>query len=112
MLTKLALPATARPTARKIGTCGAGHWWHSRRWSTRKVFIKVHLGIRQKLFASFGAVLCLLSVVGFIGYKNTSDFAADFQSLYNDRLVCIIQWDNTVQALYELRLEASTYPTA
>jgi methyl-accepting chemotaxis protein len=72
----------------------------------------VRLGIRQKLFASFGAVLCLLSVVGFIGYKNTSDFAADFQSLYNDRLVCIIQWDNAVQALYELRLEAATYPAA
>jgi hypothetical protein len=50
----------------------------------------MRLGIRAKLFAGFGGVLVLLAVVGFIGWKNTTQFAAEFKSLYDDRLVASV----------------------
>ena len=67
------------------------------------------LGIRAKLFGGFGVVLALLAVVGGVGLKNTTDFAGQFQSLYNDRVVCLVQLGNIEQGLYELRLGAAQY---
>ena len=40
------------------------------------------LGIRAKLMSGFGAVLLCLAIVGGVGYRNTTKFAAEFQSLY------------------------------
>jgi methyl-accepting chemotaxis protein len=69
----------------------------------------VRLGIRTKLFAGFGTIIVLLGVVGFIGWKNTTEFAADFRSLYDDRLVPVSQLSNVQEALYELRVGALVY---
>src|SRR5437588_12858541 len=76
------------------------------------MLVFVSMGIRTKLFAGFGLVLALLSGIGFIGWKNTTEFSADFQSLYNDRLVCAIQWDAVQKGLYGLRVGGLTYATA
>ena len=71
----------------------------------------MNLGIRAKLFSSFGAVLLLLGLVGAIGYLNTTSFAASFKSLYADRVVPLVQISKTQAALSELRLGAAIYAT-
>ncbi len=69
----------------------------------------MRLGIRAKLFAGFGAVLLLLAVVGVIGYRNTTQFSGEFQSLYADRVVPLVQISKIKHALSELRLGAAVY---
>ena len=54
-------------------------------------------------------MLALLALVGGVGLKNTTDFAAQFQSLYDNDVVTMIQLANMQQALYELRLGAAQY---
>jgi methyl-accepting chemotaxis protein len=67
----------------------------------------VSLGIRVKLFGGFGVVLALVVAIGFIGLKNTTEFAAQSRSLYEDRLMSVVQLNAVDQALYELRLGAA-----
>ena len=42
--------------------------------------------IRTKLFASFGIVLCLTAVIGYIGWANTVTFSSEFSHLYANNL--------------------------
>ena len=72
------------------------------------------LGIREKLFGGFGVVLALLLVIGFIGLRNTTTFAAQFKSLYDERLQSVVELNAVQQGLYELRLGAagSSYASA
>ncbi|MCC7370691.1 MAG: methyl-accepting chemotaxis protein [Chloroflexi bacterium] len=72
----------------------------------------MQLGIRGKLYAGFGTVLVLLGLVAFVGYRNTTRFASDFSSLYDDRLVPVLQLSDVQMALYELRLGALGYDLA
>jgi methyl-accepting chemotaxis protein len=74
----------------------------------------VSLGIREKLFGGFGLVLALVIVIGFIGLRNTINFAGLFTSLYDDRLQAVVQLNAVQQGLYELRLGAAgaTYASA
>ena len=65
------------------------------------------LGIRAKLFGGFGFVLALLIGVGFVGLINTSEFAANFRTLYDGQLVRVLQLGRVQQGLYELRLGAA-----
>ena len=69
----------------------------------------MRLGIRAKLFSGFGVVLILLGLVGAIGYLNTTSFAQSFKSLYDDRVVPLVQIGKTQAALSELRLSAAMY---
>jgi methyl-accepting chemotaxis protein len=69
-------------------------------------------GIRAKLLAGFGAVLVLLAGVGFIGWKNTTDFAADFRDLYQDELVTSANLSRVQRGLYELRMASVNYVTS
>ncbi len=69
-------------------------------------------GIRAKLFGGFGSVLALILVVGYIGWHNTTDFAASFRSLYDDRLVPVQRLSDAEQGLYELRLGGLQYHIA
>ncbi|HTD79163.1 MAG TPA: MCP four helix bundle domain-containing protein, partial [Chloroflexota bacterium] len=72
------------------------------------------LGIREKLFGGFGLVLALVIVIGFIGLRNTINFADLFTSLYDERLQAVVQLNAVQQGLYELRLGAAgaTYASA
>src|SRR5690349_11472297 len=72
----------------------------------------MRLGLRAKLFGGFAAVLALLVVVAFIGYKNTTEFAADMTSLHDDRLVPLVQLDAAKTALFYLRVGYLTYGPA
>jgi hypothetical protein len=67
------------------------------------------MGIRGKLFGGFGIVLALLAVVGFIGWQNTSQFSADFKSLYADRMEPVVQLGNANTGLLQLRVQAAAY---
>ena len=69
-------------------------------------------GIRTKLLGGFGAVLTFLAIVGLIGYRNSVEFAASFQSLYADRLAPAVQMGKVEQGLYELRLGELSYATS
>jgi methyl-accepting chemotaxis protein len=70
------------------------------------------LPIRAKLLSGFSLVLILLGAVGYVGWRNTTTFAAEFKSLYDDRLVPIGQMHAIAEALYELRLGALHYAQA
>ena len=45
------------------------------------------LDTRTKLFAAFGALLILLAVVGFAGWRAVTTLSAEFESLYHDNLL-------------------------
>jgi methyl-accepting chemotaxis protein len=68
----------------------------------------VRLGVRDKLFIGFGAVLLLTAIVGYIAWRNTSDYVATSEASYSERLLPTIQLGATQQALYELRLGAAS----
>ena len=55
-----------------------------------------------------------LIVIGFIGLRNTINFADLFTSLYDERLQAVVQLNAVQQGLYELRLGAAgaTYASA
>jgi methyl-accepting chemotaxis protein len=59
------------------------------------------------LFAGFGLVLALLMAVGAIGLKNTTDFAAQFKHLHQERLQAVTLLNSAEQGVYELRLGAA-----
>jgi methyl-accepting chemotaxis protein len=67
----------------------------------------VSFGIRAKLFGGYSLVLALVLVIGFIGLHNTTSFAAQFESLYNDDLVGVVHLTSVQQSLYELRIGAA-----
>lgn len=67
------------------------------------------VSIRTKLFGGFGAILILLGIVGYIGYQNTLEFTASFDTLYRDRLEPIRQLAGAQEALYRLRVSALEY---
>src|SRR3989442_122978 len=70
----------------------------------------MRLGLRDKLLAGFGVVLALTAIVGYVGWRNTIDFADDSRTIYDDRLLPLEQLGNVQQGLYELRL-GGLYPT-
>src|SRR4051812_8025140 len=72
----------------------------------------MRLGLRAKLFGGFAAVLAFLAVVAFIGFKNTTDFSRDMNSLHDDRLVPLVQLDKVKTALFNLRVGYLTYGDA
>ncbi len=69
----------------------------------------MRIGIRGKLLASCLAVLAPLYLVGAVGWRNTTQFATDFHSLYVDRLQPAIQLNAAMQGLYELNAGAQRY---
>jgi methyl-accepting chemotaxis protein len=70
------------------------------------------LGIRTKLLGSFGIVLALLFAIGLLGFKNTTEFASDFESLYSDQFLPGSELANAQEGLYNLRLETLTYASS
>src|SRR5262245_32549953 len=70
------------------------------------------LGIRARLFGGFGAVLVLLTIVGWIGYTNTTQFAASFRQLYDERLVPVTELDAVKGGLFDLRVGYLAYGAA
>ncbi|MFN8559922.1 MAG: MCP four helix bundle domain-containing protein, partial [Dehalococcoidia bacterium] len=67
------------------------------------------MGLRWKLYSAFGAALLLLTIVGFIGWRNTTQFSADFTELYEDQVVMLGVLNGIEQGLYELRVAAVAY---
>lgn len=67
----------------------------------------MRLGVRDKLFAGFGAVLLLTAIVGYIGWRNTNEYVAEFRTMHDDRLLPAVQLSGVQQGLYELRLGAA-----
>jgi diguanylate cyclase (GGDEF)-like protein len=65
-----------------------------------------------KLFAGFGVVLCLVLIVGAIGWRNTTEFAAYLSSLHQNQLVPLAELRRTESALYELRVGGLAYGQA
>jgi methyl-accepting chemotaxis protein len=74
----------------------------------------VSLGIRAKLFGGYSLVLALVLVIGCIGLRNTTTFAAQFKSLYDDGLVGILHLSAVQHSLFELRYggASATYAAA
>jgi len=64
----------------------------------------VQVGIRVKLLAGFGVVLALLGVVGYVGLRNTVEFAAAAKELYADQVRGLVEMSRVQGALYGLRL--------
>jgi methyl-accepting chemotaxis protein len=62
------------------------------------------LGLRNKLLAGFGVVLLLTAIVGYVGWRNTVEFAAESKTIYDDRLYPLLRLGEVQQGLYELRL--------
>ncbi|MFN8636194.1 MAG: HAMP domain-containing methyl-accepting chemotaxis protein [Chloroflexota bacterium] len=71
-------------------------------------------GIGFKMLATVGVVVLGLIVVGFIGWQNTVEFAADADDIYQDGVVMSIELAKVQRGLYELRLGGSgqAYATA
>src|SRR5712691_2843402 len=72
----------------------------------------MRLGIRTKLLAGFGTVLSLLVAVGFMGWKNTVESAANLKPMYEAHLVPVVELSNSEHAFYELRLGGLAYGLA
>src|SRR5579883_2448327 len=70
------------------------------------------LSIRAKLFGGFGIVLVLLAIVGYLGWRNTTEFYADVRDLYNDRLLPFKYINDAQEGLFELRVGALQYRQA
>ena len=69
------------------------------------------LGIRAKLLGGFGVILAMLALVGIVGYRNTTQFSAEFTDLYDYGLMPITSLADASEALYELRLGGATFAT-
>ena len=65
--------------------------------------------IRTKLFASFGIVLCLTAVIGYIGWANTVTFSSEFSHLYANNLRGAIALAKIERGLWELRVALPVY---
>jgi methyl-accepting chemotaxis protein len=63
----------------------------------------VRLGIRDKLLAVFTLVLVLTGIVGYVGWRNTVDFAEATHRVYSDRVQPSLGIATAQQGLYELR---------
>lgn len=70
------------------------------------------LSIRAKLFAGFGIVLVLLAIVGYVGWRNTTDFSTDVRGLYNDRVQPLQEIADAREGLFQLRIGLLQYKTA
>jgi methyl-accepting chemotaxis protein len=70
------------------------------------------LGIRTKLLGSFGIVLALLLAVGILGFRNTTQFASDFGTLYSDQLVTSSELADAQEGLSRLAFGTLSYATS
>jgi methyl-accepting chemotaxis protein len=61
------------------------------------------IGIRKKLLASYGVIVLLLGIFGFVSWLNTRDLSAEFDSLYKDHLQAAVSLANAESALWQLR---------
>jgi hypothetical protein len=57
----------------------------------------------------FGAVLFFLSIVGYIGWKNTTTFSSELADLYNHNVKAAIYLANAERGLWELRFGLPNY---
>ena len=65
--------------------------------------------IRTKLFAGFGIVLCLTSVIGYIGWVNTRTFSSEFSDLYANNLGGAVALSRIERGVWELRIALPAY---
>jgi methyl-accepting chemotaxis protein len=63
----------------------------------------MNFGVRAKLFTSFGTLLTLIAGVGFVGWQNTKELAADAESLYKNQLIGSVILSNFDSDLWKLR---------
>ena len=61
------------------------------------------IGIRKKLLASFGVIVLLLGILGFVNWLNTRALSTEFDSLYKDHLQAAVNLANAESALWQLR---------
>lgn len=62
-----------------------------------------NLGIRGKLFVSFGAVTALLAILGGVGLNNFNKLEKQTEDIYNNQLKGAVALANAESALWELR---------
>ncbi len=88
--------------------------WKGRSWASRAAVTQrfTGLGIGAKLLGTFAISLIGLVVVGFIGYRNTSQFAKDFEVLYDQRVDPLVRLGSMHQAVQEIRIGAAAFATA
>ncbi len=65
------------------------------------------VGVRTRLFAGFGIVLVLLTVMGAVGWRNTVTRSVAFIGLYEGELAQTARLSRAQRALYEVRLGAA-----
>ncbi|MER3495291.1 MAG: hypothetical protein C4323_25955 [Mastigocladus sp. ERB_26_2] len=63
----------------------------------------MNFGVRTKLFTSFATLLTLIAGVGFVGWQNTKELAADAEELYKNQLVGAVSLSNFDSDLWRLR---------
>jgi methyl-accepting chemotaxis protein len=64
---------------------------------------RVRWSIRGKLLAGFGAVLSLMAVVGFMGWRYTQHMQEEYEHLYNNNLQASVHLATAQDALWQLR---------
>ncbi|MBX6341649.1 MAG: MCP four helix bundle domain-containing protein, partial [Thermomicrobiaceae bacterium] len=72
----------------------------------------MRVGIRARLLGGFGVVLALMALIAAVGYRNTSRFAAEFQTMYGDRLVPLVELNKASTSLDRLQFNAQVYQLA
>lgn len=63
----------------------------------------MELGIRQKLFASFGTLVAMIAGVGIVGWYNTSQEGLAIEDIYENQLKGSVSLANAEAALWKLR---------
>jgi methyl-accepting chemotaxis protein len=62
-----------------------------------------NLGIRGKLFASFGGMIGLMAIVGGVGWYNTHQLGAEAEDMYRNQLKGAVALANSESAMWKLR---------
>lgn len=69
----------------------------------------MNFGVRAKLFTSFGTLIALIAGVGFVGWQNTQQLAADAENIYSDKLIGATNLANTRATFWNLRWNVPQY---
>jgi len=69
----------------------------------------VSLGIRNRLFMSFGVMLVLMGLVGVVGWNYTRALEASYQEQYRSGVLGGVYLGNAQNALWELRYSTPQY---
>ena len=69
------------------------------------------LGIRGRQFAGFGTLLVLTCVVGFVGWRSSSELAAAVSELYTENVRATAYLSEAERGLWELRFALPNYLT-